>query len=317
MRSRTHIWPNFSQFRGRRSRHRGDSGVGGLPELRDRTGVLERGRHRAIRRAARSPGHQRRQRWSGRAFTSTHAGVTKSFTFTTDLPGAATANKRVLIGTQGLASLGFIALDYVIPDGFLAVDGGTLNFAGADSISYGSLPTDGVAAISRTGAAVPNVATNFSGKTVSLPALPVTAVEYYHAGFDHYFISSLQLKIDTLDAGRIGGWARTGQSFRVFPARPAAARASTPSAVSTFPRPTATRISFRHRRPNALWSCRRPRRIRVSAATCSNRPTRSMWACPTPYPAPVPAEPVPSTGSGTSVSIRTIGTRIPRQSRRR
>src|SRR4029077_3463685 len=44
--------------------------------------------------------------WSGHAFTSTHAGVTKSFTFPADLPGTATAGKRVLIGTQGLAALG-------------------------------------------------------------------------------------------------------------------------------------------------------------------------------------------------------------------
>ncbi len=67
--------------------------------------------------------------WSGRTFTSTHAGITKSFAFPADLPGTATANKRVLIGSQGLANLGFIAPDYVIPNGFLATDGGTLNFA--------------------------------------------------------------------------------------------------------------------------------------------------------------------------------------------
>ena len=107
----------------------------------------------------------------------------------------------------------------MIPDGFLATDGATLNYAGADTITYASLPTDGVGAINRTGATVPNVATNFSGKTVSLPALPVTAIEYYHAGLDHYFISSLQQEIDTLDTGRIAGWARTGQSFRVYPSQ--------------------------------------------------------------------------------------------------
>jgi hypothetical protein len=157
--------------------------------------------------------------WSGRAFTSTHAGVTKSFAFPADLPGTATANKPVLIGSQGLAALGFVVPDYVIPNGFLATDGGTLNYAGADTVTYASLPTDGVGAINRTGASVANVAATFTGKTVSLPALPVTAVEYYHAGLDHYFISSLQQEIDTLDSGRIAGWARTGQSFRVFPSQ--------------------------------------------------------------------------------------------------
>ena len=157
--------------------------------------------------------------WSGHSFTSTHAGVTKSFPFPADLPGAATANARVLIGTQSLAALLFIAPDYVIPDGFLATDGATLDFAGADTFTYGSLPTDGINAINRAGATVPNLATNFAGKAVSFPALSVTAIEYHHAGLDHYFISSLQQEIDTLDTGRISGWARTGQSFKVFPSQ--------------------------------------------------------------------------------------------------
>jgi hypothetical protein len=157
--------------------------------------------------------------WSGRSLTSTHAGVTKSFAFPADLPAAATAGKRVLVGTQGLAALGFIAPDYVIPNGFLATDGATLNYAGADTLTYATLPTDGVGALNRAGATVPNAATNFAGKTVSFPALPVTSVEYYNAGLDHYFISNLQPDIDALDTGRIAGWARTGQSFRVFPSQ--------------------------------------------------------------------------------------------------
>jgi len=166
-----------------------------------------------------SLGMNAENQWSGHTFTSTHAGVTKSFTFPADLPASATAGKRVLIATQGLAVLGFIAPDYVIPNGFLATNGATLNYAGVDTITYASLPTDGVGALHRAGAVVPNVATNFAGKAVSLPALPVAAIEYRHAGLDHYFISSLQFEIDTLDTGLISGWARTGQSFKVFPSQ--------------------------------------------------------------------------------------------------
>jgi hypothetical protein len=40
-----------------------------------------------------------------------------------------TANKRVLIATQGFEALGLVAPDYVIPNGFLPTNGGTLNFA--------------------------------------------------------------------------------------------------------------------------------------------------------------------------------------------
>jgi len=157
--------------------------------------------------------------WSGHSISSTHAGVTKTFAFAADLPASATAGKRVLIGTQGLAALGFITPDYVIPNGFLATDGATLNYAGADTVTYASLPTDGTGAINHAGATVANLASNFAGKAVALPALPVTSVEYYNAGLDHYFISNLQPDIDALDTGRIPGWARTGQSFNVFPSQ--------------------------------------------------------------------------------------------------
>jgi glucose/arabinose dehydrogenase len=45
-----------------------------------------------------------------------------------------------------------------------------------------------------------------------------TAIEYFHAGFGHYFTTSLATEIATLDAGVFSGWARTGQSFLVDPA---------------------------------------------------------------------------------------------------
>jgi hypothetical protein len=41
----------------------------------------------------------------------------------------------------------------------------------------------------------------------------VSAVEYYHAAFDHYFLTSSPDEIDKLDRGDFAGWARTGQSF--------------------------------------------------------------------------------------------------------
>jgi hypothetical protein len=44
-----------------------------------------------------------------------------------------------------------------------------------------------------------------------------TAVEYYHVDFEHYFVTSLPTEIANLDAGRFYGWARTGQTFKVFP----------------------------------------------------------------------------------------------------
>lgn len=42
-------------------------------------------------------------------------------------------------------------------------------------------------------------------------------IEYYHKGFDHYFVSSLAADIEALDSGRLAGWARSGQTFKAYP----------------------------------------------------------------------------------------------------
>jgi hypothetical protein len=43
------------------------------------------------------------------------------------------------------------------------------------------------------------------------------AIEYYHAAFDHYFITANANEISLLDGGAFQGWARTGNSFSVYP----------------------------------------------------------------------------------------------------
>ena len=46
-----------------------------------------------------------------------------------------------------------------------------------------------------------------------------TAVEYFHAGFGHYFITAKADEIAGLDAGAYGGvWSRTGRTFPVYAA---------------------------------------------------------------------------------------------------
>ena len=155
----------------------------------------------------------------GHVFTAQHGSVLKTFTFDHDLASSATAGKRALIASQGFAALGVVTPDYVVPNGFLPTDGGTLNYAGVDSLVFPSLPTDGINALMRDGTVAPNVARNFAGQAGSAPALPVTAIEFYNATLDHYFISALQPDIDALDSGRLVGWVRTGQSFHVYPSQ--------------------------------------------------------------------------------------------------
>ena len=43
------------------------------------------------------------------------------------------------------------------------------------------------------------------------------AVEYYHAEWDHYFITDIPGEIAKLDNGTFVGWARTGEGFDVYP----------------------------------------------------------------------------------------------------
>ena len=43
------------------------------------------------------------------------------------------------------------------------------------------------------------------------------AIEYYNGTLDHYFVTTMADEIAKLDAGSIAGWARTGESFPVFP----------------------------------------------------------------------------------------------------
>ena len=123
---------------------------------------------------------------TGQALTSTAPAGTTTFNFPRDLPGGScdyygqctpspTANTRVLIATQGFVALGLVTPDYVIPNGFLARGGGTLNYAGVDQWTYGPLPSDGVSALYRSGSVKANLATNFNYQSVSvtLPG-PVT-----------------------------------------------------------------------------------------------------------------------------------------------
>ena len=166
--------------------------------------------------------------WAGQALTVTHAGRTKTYVFPRNLSSSATANRYVLVATQGyvdaanagIAGFASVFPDYVIPNQFLPTDGGTINYAGVDQLSYALLPTDGSQALftpfSSSQYIALNMARNFAGVGASVPALAVTAVEYYNPSLDHYFISNLQPDIDALDSGRIAGWFRTGSSFYVY-----------------------------------------------------------------------------------------------------
>ena len=181
---------------------------------------------------------------TGHTFSSTQGGTTQTYTFTKDLAGGSmggyggmpspTAFTRVLIATQGFAALGLVTPDYVIPNGFIPLTNGTLNYADVNYVNYASLPTDGTSAtFTNAGTIAQNVAVNFAGDSASVTAGPpptqtATAVEYYYDVWNFYFETSFPDEIAALDGGAFGGaWKRTGDTFKVWPS------SGTPAAVPT------------------------------------------------------------------------------------
>ncbi len=166
--------------------------------------------------------------FAGHALTARKGALSKSFTFPANLPSANTAGRRVLIATAEFAALGIVAPNYIIPARFVFTDGVQVDFAGVDQVNLGPLPGDGTMALNRLGQPVPNAPRNFAGQSGIVPPLPVGNVEYHNASLDHYFNSSLAPDIDALDSGRIAGWTRTGQSFRVHTSAAAGGAGVTP-----------------------------------------------------------------------------------------
>ena len=69
----------------------------------------------------------------GHAVTATGPGGTQIFNFPSNLPGDS-AGHRVLIATSGFAALGIVTPDFVVPNGFVPLTNGTVNYAGVSQI---------------------------------------------------------------------------------------------------------------------------------------------------------------------------------------
>lgn len=113
----------------------------------------------------------------GHTLVSSAAGqATRTFTITTNLPGD-TSNRKMLFGTAGMQAAFGITPDYIIPDGFLHVATGTINWGeGSDTWNHPPIPTDGVNALNRSGAAESPTPQNFAGQT-GTPQGPATTYQ--------------------------------------------------------------------------------------------------------------------------------------------
>jgi len=114
---------------------------------------------------------------AGHTLSVTQGTTTHTYTFPNDLPSSNTAGTHVLIATPAFAVLGIVTPDYIVPAGFLFTNGGTVDYAGVDSVSYSALPVDGVSSLNRSGTTGVNSPTNFAGQsgTISAPPPPPPA----------------------------------------------------------------------------------------------------------------------------------------------
>ena len=174
-----------------------------------------------------SAGLDGQHRLAGLSLTITREGVVKRFTFPRDLPMDRTANLSIVIATAWVPLSNGFAIEPEItgmPPRFLPTDGGTLEFAGIDRMTYDALPVDGARALHREAGPGPaSVPSNGRCPALTWPCAArfevaqraVFALEYHHAALDHYFLSASAPDIDALDSGRLSGWRRTGERFHV------------------------------------------------------------------------------------------------------
>ena len=103
-----------------------------------------------------------------------------TFVFPDNTPSP-TRNHHLLLATTGFGLMpGSVTPDFTIPDNFFDPLGDTINFVGADSKTFASLPTDGINSFNYPGATIEvNSPTNYAGQAGSIvpepPAPPLQA----------------------------------------------------------------------------------------------------------------------------------------------
>jgi len=155
--------------------------------------------------------------WAGKTLVASSGSAQRTFTFPANLPSSTTAARNVLIGTQSFAALGVVTPDFIVPDGFLFMANGSVNYANVDAVNYAALPTDGRQSIDRNGEPAQNTPANFAGQqgSVTVQAVVDGVVEFYNTGLNHYFLTANGVEAASIDAGGSGpGWSRTGNAFK-------------------------------------------------------------------------------------------------------
>jgi len=191
-------------------------------------------------------GQNGQSHFSGLELTSTHGRVVKRYVFDHDLATDQTAHLSIIVALSqstvpgpNVAGSECCTLPVVNAGGyyccyapdfeltvprFLATDGGTVDFAGVDQVSYDQLPVSGVTSLDRDGnlraATVPARPGCLPGVGCSTGRYAIAqgytlAVEYVHTTSGQRFWTVSEPDIDALDSGRLAGWERTRQTIFV------------------------------------------------------------------------------------------------------
>ncbi len=135
--------------------------------------------------------------------------------------------RRFLIATRRLSL--WLRAQALLPDAFLAIDGGTLSISPASpapwikviDMAY-AMPLDPVTGkpvasideLARHPRALPDPQSAPDAHDLAKIAPAPVVREYYHPGLDRYFLAATQVEKADLDFGRRFGWQRTGKYFR-------------------------------------------------------------------------------------------------------
>ena len=156
--------------------------------------------------------------WAGHQIISSNDSTDHTYNITKNLPSSVTSGKSVLVATQGYANLGLAKPDYVVPNDFLFLPDGSVNFPGMTSgpypgsIDYTNLPNDGVTALNHFGTLVVNSPKNFAGTSGKIPGVPYvgenTADQFTGTAGKDFMV--LRGGADTADGGLANDTLRGG-----------------------------------------------------------------------------------------------------------
>ncbi len=147
--------------------------------------------------------------------------------FATENVGSTSAPHTITVSNAGSAAVVVTAITSSAPSEFAVGNSTCATVAAGASCSF-TLTFSPAAAGARAatitftsnGAGSPQTlaasGTGAGGTTPPPTGTPTTAVEYYHAEFDHYFMTFINDEVTKLDNGTFRGWSRTGRSFKVY-----------------------------------------------------------------------------------------------------